>query len=222
MPRLIDDVAGRSSTRSRWCGNDGYRLRREADTVFAVNDLQALDVAGVALEHRLAAVQDDQLDQPSSCSGWSVYDLINHVNGGGHRYLLLMQGAPAELLAATRSQDHVRPHPLDSYRRWQRPLAAVFAERDALDRVAHHPVGDRSGLDLLRMRTLDLTLHAWDLASSLGLDETLDPELTEHLLSHCMYLVEELRGHGLYAAAGQQCQDRASPQNELLRRTGRA
>jgi uncharacterized protein (TIGR03086 family) len=187
-----------------------------------VDDLQALEIAGVALENRLSAVQPDHLEQPSSCSGWSVYDLVNHVNGGGHRYLLLMQAAPAEQLAATRTQDHVRPDPLDAYRRWQRPLAAVFSQPDALGRVAHHPVGDRSGLDLLRMRTLDLTLHAWDLARSLGLDETLDPELTGHLLSHCMYLVEELRGHGLYAPAGEESGDPSSRQRELLRQTGRA
>jgi uncharacterized protein (TIGR03086 family) len=129
---------------------------------------------------------------------------------------------PAEELTATRTQDHVRPDPLDRYRHWQRPLAAVFAEPDALDRVAHHPVGNRSGLDLLRMRTLDLTLHAWDLARSLGLDETLDPELSGHLLSHCMYLVEELRGHGLYALAGEQDGGPTAPGRELLRLTGRA
>jgi hypothetical protein len=83
-------------------------------------------------------------------------------------------------------------------------------------------VGDRSGLDLLRMRMLDLTLHAWDLARSLGLDETLDPELSGHLLSTCMHLVEELRGHGLYAVAGAPDADTRTPQCELLRVTGRA
>jgi uncharacterized protein (TIGR03086 family) len=187
-----------------------------------VDDLQALDLAGLSLERRLSAVQDDQLEKPSSCSGWSVYDLINHVNGGGHRYLLLMQGAPAERLAATRTQDHVRPNPLEAYRRWQRPLTAEFAEPGALGRIVHHPVGDRSGLDLLRMRTLDLTLHAWDVARSTRLDETLDPELSEYLLSHCMHLVEELRGHGLYAAAGEAHQGPISPQHHVLRQTGRA
>jgi uncharacterized protein (TIGR03086 family) len=147
---------------------------------------------------------------------------VNHVNGGGHRYLLLMQGAVAEELAATRTEDLVRPDPVQAYRRWQRPLTAVFAEPGALERVAHHPVGDRSGLDLLRMRMLDLTLHAWDLARSLGLDETLDPEVAGHLLSTCTYLVDELRGHDLYAVAGAQDGDPIAPERELLRRTGRA
>lgn len=187
-----------------------------------MDDFDALDLAGAALERRLPAVRDDQLERPSVCRGWSIFDLINHVNGGGHRYLLLMRGAPAEQLAGTRAQDHVRPNALASYRHWQRPLAAVFAEPHALIGVVHHPIGDRSGLDLLRMRTLDLALHAWDLARSLDLDETLDPELIDHLLNRCLYLVEELRGHGLYAPATRQHSEPSSPLQELLQHTGRS
>ncbi len=187
-----------------------------------MDDLEALGLAGAALESRLSAVGDDQLERPSSCSGWSIYDLVNHVNGGGHRYLLLLREAPAEQLAGTRAQDHVRPNPLDSYRHWQRPLVAAFTEPHALTSVVHHPVGDRSGLDLLRMRTLDLALHAWDLARSLDLDETLDPQLIGHLLEHCLYLVEELRGHGLYAPTTQQHPEPSAPLRELLRHTGRS
>lgn len=187
-----------------------------------MDDLRALEAAGRELERRLPAVRDDQLDRPSSCTGWSVYDLVNHVNGGGHRYLLLLQGAAADDLAATRTQDHVRPSPLEAYLRWQRPLAAAFAEPGALDRTVHHPVGHRSGLDLLRMRTLDLALHGWDLARSLDLDDHLDGELSAHLLTTCAYLVEELRGHGLYAASGERPGEDVPPQLALLRRTGRA
>lgn len=186
-----------------------------------MDDLRALAVAGRELERRLPAVGEDELDRPSSCRGWSVYDLVNHVNGGGHRYLLLLRGAAAGDLAATRAQDHVRPDPLAAYLRWQRPLTAAFAEPGALARTVHHPVGDRSGLDLLRMRTLDLALHAWDLARSLGIDDTLDAELSAHLLGQCRDLVEELRGHGLYAEPGEPGED-ASPQAALLRQTGRA
>jgi uncharacterized protein (TIGR03086 family) len=186
-----------------------------------MDDLQPLDVAGRELERRLTALRADQLDQPSSCAGWSVYDLANHVIGGGHRYLLLLEGAPAERLTSTRSEDHVRPDPLASYRRWQEPLRAAFAEPGALERVVHHPAGDRTALDLLRMRTLDLTLHAWDLARSLELDEALDGELARYLLARCMYLVDELRDKGLYGPA-HGTEDGAAPQVRLLRLTGRA
>jgi uncharacterized protein (TIGR03086 family) len=186
-----------------------------------VDDLDALHLAGRELERRLTTLTADQLDRSSSCPGWSVYDLVNHVSGGGHRYLLLLAGAPADELTATRTQDHVGPDPVAAYRLWQEPLAAAFAEAGALERTVHHPVGDRSGRDLLRMRTMDLTLHAWDLARSLQLDEELDAALCQHLLSSCTDLVEELRGHGLYAAPSDGDDD-GEPQQRLLHTTGRA
>lgn len=185
-----------------------------------MDDLEAMQRAGRELEARLPAVRKEVLDRPSACPGWTVYDLVNHVIGGGHRYLLLLQGAAADDLTPTRTQDHVRPDPPAGYQRWQRPMAAAFAEPGALGRVVHHRVGDRSGLDLLRLRTLELTLHAWDLARSLGLDETLDPAVCSHLLEHCGHLVEELRGAGLYAPRRTD-DGPATPQARLLRETGR-
>jgi uncharacterized protein (TIGR03086 family) len=188
----------------------------------SVDDRYARELAGAELERRLTAVRAADLHLPSSCTGWSVHDLVNHVNGGGHRYLLLMRGARADELAGTRTQDHVGSDPLGGYRRWQQPLARAFSERGALDRVVHHPAGDRSGSDLLRMRILDVTVHAWDLARSLGLDETLDHDLAGHLLTTCTYLVDELRDLGLYAAPGRRSGDALSVQHELLWHTGRA
>jgi hypothetical protein len=95
-------------------------------------DVEPLTAAGSALERRLAAVEGGELDRPSSCSGWSVYVSVDKVRGGGHRYLLLMQGVLAEELT-TGTRDHVRPHPLEAYQRWRRPLAAAFTKPGALD-----------------------------------------------------------------------------------------
>jgi uncharacterized protein (TIGR03086 family) len=186
-----------------------------------VDDLEALRAAGAELARRLPAVREEDLDRPSACPGWSVFDLVNHVIGGGHRYLLLMQGAATADLAPTRTEDHVHPDPLAQFRRWEEPLAAALAEPGALDRVVHHPVGDRPGRYLLRMRYLDLALHAWDLARSLGLGEDLDPDLAAHLLAHGLPVVEELRDAGYYAAERPDGPATGDPVAELPRRTGR-
>ena len=48
----------------------------------------------------------------------------------------------------------------------------------------------------------------------------MDPELSDYLVSRCLYPVEEMCGHGLCAAAGTAQCGPASPQRDLLRLTG--
>lgn len=78
------------------CTNLEHVRGAPPDTVVLVDDSEALDLAGAALEYRPSAVGDHQLERLSSCREWSIYDLVNHVNGGGHHHLLIMRGAPAE------------------------------------------------------------------------------------------------------------------------------
>lgn len=188
--------------------------------VRAVDPLLALELASELLAQRLQLVSPQSLGTQSACPGWTVFDLVNHVNGGGHRYLMLLQGASAGDVDATRGEDHVGQVPVDCFWAWQRPLTREFASDGALARTVHHPLGDRSGEDLLGMRLLDLTLHAWDLSRSLTLDERLDPALVSYLLPHQMHLVEQLRAVGAYGV--ETSGPFSDPQAELLRRTGRA
>jgi uncharacterized protein (TIGR03086 family) len=132
---------------------------------------------------------------------------------------MLLQGTDAETVSGTRTEDHVGSDPAASFWRWQEPLTHEFVTKGALARVVHHPVGDRSGRELLGMRFLDLALHAWDLARSLGTNERIDPDLARHVLDHQMHLVKELRGRGLYASERDVVG--SDPQRELLSRTGR-
>jgi len=45
------------------------------------------------------------------------------------------------------------------------------------DEVVHHPVGDVAASQLLGFRTGDLTLHAWDLATAIGVDARISVDL---------------------------------------------
>ncbi len=164
-----------------------------------VDHFSALARSDHELQRRLVTVTAEQRARPSNCPGWSVHELINHVIGGGHRYLLLLQGAEPAQLVATRTQDHVGADPAVVHRTWAESLTAAFYEPGALTRVVHHPAGDRSGLDLLRMRVLDQTLHGWDLAVSLETADDMDEELAGYLLDEGTDLIEELRAEGLYA-----------------------
>ena len=185
-----------------------------------MDDFQALTVAGDELLRRLARVRPEDLQKPSVCDGWSVYDLVNHVIGGGRRYLLLLDHADAEVMQATRTQDHVGADPVTSYAELAEPLAAAFARAGALDDVVQHPAGDRTGLELLRMRITDVALHAVDLARSLGHDDRLDPDLVDYLLSACAPMFDQGRTAGFFGPA-LDVAETASPQDRLLALAGR-
>src|SRR3954470_23535200 len=96
---------------------------------------------------------------------------------------MLLHGAAADELAATRSVDHIGADALVSFDASAADVVAAFEEPDALERNVHHPAGDRSGLDLLWLRVGEWTIHAWDLARGIGGDEHLNPELVDSLLA---------------------------------------
>jgi uncharacterized protein (TIGR03086 family) len=182
--------------------------------------MQALQLSAAEFAARVELASRDRWDHASACAGWSVYDLINHVNGGGHRYTMLMEGASAEMLAPTRTQDHVGDDPLSSFWSWQLPLARAFEAEGALARVVHHRAGDMSGGQLLQLRILELTLHSWDLARSLGVDDRLNPDLVDHLLEESAELLEHFRRQGFFAPTIKG--SFRSPQDKLLAVSGRS
>lgn len=186
-----------------------------------MDDFEALACAGAELEPRLRALSPARYQQPSVCAGWSAADLANHVVGGEQRYLLLLRDAEPAEVEATRDRDHIGDDPARAYASRSRLLDEQFRQPGALQRTVRHRAGDRSGLDLLRMRVMERGLHAWDLARTLGLDDTLDPGLTDYLLGHCLPLVTDLQAKGLIGAPGPGGNHEQPPMERLLQLTGR-
>lgn len=185
-----------------------------------MDDFAALTASGAEWERRLAAHRPERGAQPSVLPGWSVHELVNHVIGGAVRYLLLLRGAPLDVVEATREHDHVGVHPLRAHHRVAAPLTAEFHAPGALERSVRHRAGRFSGRELLRMRVLEQSLHAWDLARSSGDDGALPDGLVDYLLGTCEDLVLRLRAAGRYAGPvdGDRGGDR---QRRLLALTGR-
>lgn len=78
------------------------------------------------------------------------------------------------------------------------------------------PVREMTGLELLRMRVLEQTLHSWDLAASLDLDDDLEQDLTDYLLREGIDLIRELRGVDHYAAPHRRTQPPADDRTTYL------
>jgi uncharacterized protein (TIGR03086 family) len=131
--------------------------------------LDLLSRAGDGFAGRLSIVQPDQWTAATPCTEWDVRALVNHVVGANRRYTMLLHGATAGEVDATRTVDHLGVDPVSSFVTTAAELAAAFREPGALARTAHHPAGERTGAQLLEMRVLDVAVHTWDLARAIGI-----------------------------------------------------
>jgi uncharacterized protein (TIGR03086 family) len=183
-----------------------------------MSPLQLLVVSNDAFARRLRLVQPDDWQRPTPCSEWDVRALVNHVVGANIRYQLLLHGAPTEQVEATRAVDHLGDDAVASFVATANAVVACFREDGALERVAHHVTGDRTGRQLLSMRILDVAIHGWDLACAIGADQTLDTDVVAFLLAHTANL--DL-GQGAFAPADTDVPHNAPPQDQLLHRLGR-
>jgi len=166
-----------------------------------MDELSALGWAEDAWRAALDMSSGADMSGPSSCKGWSIGDLISHVNGGGHRYLLLISHAPSAAVEATRHQDYVRPHPLAHFDEYEIQLSRAFADRTRWEERVSHRAGPRRIRSLLLMRELDLSLHAWDLLDSIDAPASVNDDLAAFSLAEAAPVVEELRALELYGPA---------------------
>jgi len=180
----------------------------------------ALDRAHVEFETRLLLVRPHDWVRPTPCDAWDVRALTNHVVGGSRRYTMLLHGAEADTVNRTRTDDHLGTDPVASFLTSAADVTAAFREDGALARIAHHPLGDCTGEQLLAMRVVDVTVHAWDLARGLGVAEILDRDLVEFAHAHAV-VIERGRERGSFSLPTSPLPPKASRQARLIHLAGR-
>ena len=181
--------------------------------------LELLAVADREMQRRLQLVGPDDWTKPTPCTEWDVRALVNHVVGANVRYEMLLRDAPAAEVDAARGRDHLGDDAAAAFAATGAAMRAAFAEPGALDRVARHAVGKRTGRELLGMRIIDVAIHAWDLAQALGANDELDAGLVEFALAPASAMVAA-PGQRSFASPVADDGDR-SPQEQLLRLLGR-
>ena len=182
--------------------------------------LDLLTRAEDGFTQRLALVCPHQWVAPTPCSAWDVRALVNHVVGANRRYVMLLRGATAEDVDATRAADHLGDDPTASFLATAAELSATIREPRAMERTARHPAGDRTGAQLLEMRVLDVAVHTWDLARAIGADESLDPDVVAFALA-LQGTFEAGRARGSFAPPPSETPADPSAQARLLHLLGR-
>ncbi|GAA1063845.1 MULTISPECIES: TIGR03086 family metal-binding protein [Streptomyces violaceusniger group] len=185
--------------------------------------------AGAEFERKLRAVRSEQWSWPTPCAEWNVRQLVNHMTRGNLNYVGLLHGGAADDFLRLRDADALGTDPVGAYARSVRECAQAFGETGALQRILDYPLGPVTGRQALAVRITDSTVHTWDLARAVNVDDTLDEGLVawidEHLEEIYAGLAETPTAaettHRFFAAPEGVLAHDASPQTRLLHRMGR-
>jgi uncharacterized protein (TIGR03086 family) len=186
----------------------------------ATSPLAALYQAGLEFTSRCAHI-GDRWDDSTICDDWTVGSMVDHIIGGSRMTVGLLEGATRdqaiELLSVVPGADRIAA--------MHTAVDAQSASFDGVELAAitvHHPAVDMDGIQLLGFRTLDLALHAWDLARSLGIDERLDEHVVGTVWDFLQPLAPVIGQLGMFGTGPSgDVADDAPLQTRLLDLTGR-
>ena len=91
-----------------------------------------------------------------------------------------------------------------------------------LTKTVHHPKsGPMTGAQLRVLRVSELTVHSWDLARAIGVDDRLDRELAAWLYMRLQPIQGTITASGMYKPSTPPTAASTDPQEFLLRLLGR-
>ncbi|WP_149180453.1 TIGR03086 family metal-binding protein [Streptomyces sp. TRM49041] len=183
-----------------------------------------LDRHAEALElfsSRVHAVRDDQWDDPTPCTEWSVRDLVSHLTGEQLWVVdLVGTGRTVAEVGDAYDGDVLGDAPVAA---WDRAMAGArdaFREEGALDRTVNLSSGDTPARAYCSQMVADAVVHSWDLSRAIGADDRLPLPLVDFALQEFTPYADSLSGTGYFAEAVPVPPD-ADAQTKLLAMLGR-
>ena len=158
-------------------------------------------------ERTLDQVGDDQWDTPTSCGDWSVRDLVDHT--------VFWQANLAAVVGADVA-------PEDGWSAVKSGIAEALADPAALEgAIEGGPMNGMPKHQGMGLAVADVLLHGWDLARTIGADETLPADAVASVQMGLSNVPEQmLRSPNMFGPAID-VPDDASTQDKLLGFAGR-
>jgi uncharacterized protein (TIGR03086 family) len=171
-------------------------------------------------DKRVRQVRPDQWHDATPCAEWDVRELVNHLAVEQLWAPLLLEGATIEDVGNRYAGDQLGDDPVTAWTNASAAAREAFAAPGALRRSVELSYGRRPAEGYCQEMTMDLTVHAWDLARAIGADEQLDEGLVADVLAFIEPQVDQLVGTGLFAPPIEVGDD-ADTQTRLLALLGR-
>jgi uncharacterized protein (TIGR03086 family) len=163
--------------------------------------MSLLDAHGEALrefDHAVLLVADDQWALPTPCTEWSVRDLVNHLVSEQLWVPHLLAGATLAEVGQRYDGDVLADDPVGAWERAATQARKAWTAPGAPERRVHLSFGQADGADYCWQMTLDLAVHAWDLATAIGAPQPIRPNVAEELLKTMGPQFEQWQGIGLF------------------------
>lgn len=182
--------------------------------------LEAHQRAMREFDSRVRQIGADQWNNPTPCTEWSVRDLVNHLTSEQMWAPWLLDGATLDEVGDRFDGDVLGDDPVATWteastlarRAWEAPKATTGQVHVTGGRIPAEEYGWQM--------TLDLTVHAWDLARGIGADEALDAELVDTVYEMVESQVDSFQGLGIFAPPQPVAAD-ADTQTRLIAALGR-
>jgi uncharacterized protein (TIGR03086 family) len=148
-----------------------------------VGDVRELDRRALAATGEvIAAVRSADLDQPTPCTKWSLTGLLEHLVNENRGYAASSMGAPA-IVSIWYSGD-LKPDPHRAYRDSAAWVTDAFAAPGVYEgRFEVRAFGYFPAPVAIGMHFVDVLVHGWDVAVSIGLPYRPDDELAASALA---------------------------------------
>jgi uncharacterized protein (TIGR03086 family) len=153
-------------------------------------------------QSRVAAVDEDQWDRPTPCSGWNVRELVNHVVGEDRWTKPLLEGKTIADVGSSLDGDLLGDAPLEVTDTAAEEALAVTAEKLPAGGKVQLSYGEEDMGEYIWQLAADHLIHAWDLAAATDGDTQLDADLVDEVASWFADREDLYRMAGAIAAAG--------------------
>jgi len=119
-------------------------------------------------------VTPDKWEAQSPCEQWRARDVVAHVVEGHRGVIAGVRGGESEPLGADED-------PRQAWEKARREIDEITGNAEALANEIDGPTGKMpAGQIIGRFVTMDLLVHTWDLARTVGADERLDEDSVRH------------------------------------------
>lgn len=186
--------------------------------------IEALVAANAEFETRLGQVAADQWSLPTPCSEWDVSALVNHMLLGTRMSIQVLDGMDRDRIIGQLDDDMLTDtdDPLADLRKLNEQMVQRFAVQGGLEGMVAHPAGDFPRSMFVGFRIGDSSAHAWDLATAIGADQALRPDLVDYLWETTQPQKDMLAATGMFGSGPSgELGDDASIQDRYLDLIGR-